>query len=108
MHMRLVGNFGHSACFRPCWEDQKHADLDLDIKRVPAGPYMLPCACFQASESLLQQEQPVQLSHEARLVLQSRRQRMSEDSARFYAACVILGLEYMNSKDLMWRYGCSD
>ncbi|KFM26059.1 cAMP-dependent protein kinase catalytic subunit alpha [Auxenochlorella protothecoides] len=35
--------------------------------------------------------------------LQNRTDPLSESSARFYAACVVAGLEYMHSKGVAWR-----
>lgn len=35
--------------------------------------------------------------------LQSRAGPLKEDHARFFAASVILGLEYMQDRNLMWR-----
>ena len=35
--------------------------------------------------------------------LQSRPSPLKEDHARFYAASVILGLEYMQERSIMWR-----
>ena len=35
--------------------------------------------------------------------LQSRPGPLKEDHARFYAASVVLGLEYMQERNLLWR-----
>eukprot|EP00884_Botryococcus_braunii_P004083 jgi/Botrbrau1/13676/Bobra.0378s0008.1 len=35
--------------------------------------------------------------------LQSRSTPLREDHARFYAACVVMGLEYMHDRNVMWR-----
>ncbi|KAG1665295.1 hypothetical protein FOA52_015872 [Chlamydomonas sp. UWO 241] len=35
--------------------------------------------------------------------LQTRTEALSEDSARFYAACVIMGLEYLHERDHVYR-----
>ena len=35
--------------------------------------------------------------------VQSRQKPLSEEHARFYAASVILGLEYMQLRSMMWR-----
>ncbi len=35
--------------------------------------------------------------------MQSRPDAISEPAARFYAAAVVLGLEYMQRHDLVWR-----
>lgn len=37
--------------------------------------------------------------------LQSRPTPLRDDHARFYAASVVCGLEYMQDRNLMWRYG---
>lgn len=44
--------------------------------------------------------------------LQSKEGALSEAEAKFYAACVVLGLEYMHDQGIAWRYvliwsGCS-
>lgn len=36
-------------------------------------------------------------------LVQSRQRPLSEEHARFYAASVILGLEYMQQRNIMWR-----
>jgi hypothetical protein len=36
--------------------------------------------------------------------LQSRPGPLKEDHARFYAASVVLGLEYMQERSLLWRW----
>lgn len=36
-------------------------------------------------------------------VTQSRSTPLREDHARFYAACVVMGLEYMHERNIMWR-----
>lgn len=38
------------------------------------------------------------------MYMQSRPTAIREDSAKFYAAAVVLGLEYMQQHDLVWRY----
>lgn len=35
--------------------------------------------------------------------LQAREAPLSEEEARFYAACVVLGLEYMHDRGVAWR-----
>jgi hypothetical protein len=35
--------------------------------------------------------------------LQSRPGPLKEDQARFYTASVVLGLEYMQERNIMWR-----
>lgn len=40
----------------------------------------------------------------ASLLLQTRNEPLSEDAARFYAGCVILGLEYMHDRNIAWRW----
>ncbi len=39
--------------------------------------------------------------------LQQRNSPLREDAARFYAGCVVLGLEYMHDKGIIWRWGVS-
>ena len=34
---------------------------------------------------------------------QAREAPLSEDEARFYAGCVVLGLEYMHDRGVAWR-----
>ena len=38
------------------------------------------------------------------MYMQSRPTAIPEDAARFYAAAVVLGLEYMQRHDLVWRW----
>ncbi len=38
------------------------------------------------------------------MYMQSRPTAIPEDAARFYAAAVVLGLEYMQRHDLVWRH----
>ncbi|KAI3430680.1 hypothetical protein D9Q98_005269 [Chlorella vulgaris] len=57
---------------------------------------------FQDSHSLYMVMELVQ-GGEFFTYLQNREAPLSEDEARFYAACVILGLEYMHDRGVAWR-----
>jgi len=63
-------------------------------------PQARKCPCRpQTNPGILQTTHPVTCFRAP----QSRAEPQPEEHVRFYAAAVILGLEYMQNHDLVWR-----
>ena len=52
----------------------------------------------------IEEETSIVTSDSCKAFVQSRQRPLSEEHARFYTASVVLGLEYMQQRNLMWRW----
>ena len=79
------------------------------VKREKAVMAEMSCDFTVALVAAFQDEFHLYLLQEAVMggefftYMQSRAEPLPEDHVRFYAAAVVLGLEYMQNHDLVWR-----
>ncbi|KAL4451289.1 hypothetical protein ABPG77_009361 [Micractinium sp. CCAP 211/92] len=82
---------------------QEHIKRERALMAEMSCPFLVDlAAAFQDSHSLYMVMEVVQ-GGEFFTYLQAREAPLSEEEARFYAGCVVLGLEYMHDRGIAWR-----
>ncbi|KAG7671492.1 hypothetical protein Ndes2526B_g09344 [Nannochloris sp. 'desiccata'] len=83
--------------------------LSAHIKREKAlqvefaSPFLVSLLSAFQDETMLYMLMEVVQGGEFFAYLQGRERALKEDDARFYAGCVVLGLEYMHDRGVAWR-----
>lgn len=83
---------------------QEHVKREKQIMAECDCPFMVNLVTSFKDAAHLYMLMECVMGGELFTYLQSRAGPLKEDHARFYAASVILGLEYMQDRNLMWRY----
>lgn len=102
MHIVCVGDEKE---FVAC--HQEHVKREKQIMAECDCPFMVNLVTSFKDGSHLYMLMECVMGGELFTYLQSRSGPLKEDHARFYAASVVCGLEYMQERNLMWRYSHS-
>lgn len=87
------------------WQQQRRQKRSRSWDGVFSGGGC-PCSCPAPAPSRPSRLLWTTLSALPPSSSQARETPLSEDEARFYAGCVILGLEYMHDRGVAWRCAC--
>jgi serine/threonine protein kinase len=82
---------------------QEHVKREKQIMAECDCPFMVNLVTSFKDDSHLYMLMECVMGGELFTYLQSRPGPLKEDHARFYAASVVLGLEYMQERNLLWR-----
>lgn len=83
---------------------QEHVKREKQIMAECDCPFMVNLVTSFKDSSHLYMLMECVMGGELFTYLQSRSGPLKEDHARFYTASVVCGLEYMQERNLMWRY----
>ena len=81
----------------------EHIKREKALQSEFASPFLVSLVAAFKDESTLYMVLELVQGGEFFAHLQSRDGALSEQEARFYAACVVLGLEYMHDRGVAWR-----
>ena len=90
-------------CANPATLLQEHVKREKQIMAECDCPFMVNLVTSFKDGAHLYMLMECVMGGELFTYLQSRPSPLKEDHARFYAASVILGLEYMQERSIMWR-----
>jgi cGMP-dependent protein kinase len=82
---------------------QEHVKREKQIMAECDCPFMVNLVTSFKDGTYLYMLMECVMGGELFTYLQSRPAPLKEDHARFYAASVVLGLEYMQERSIMWR-----
>ena len=80
-----------------------HIKREKSLQAEFASPFLVTLVAHFKDERCLYMVLELVQGGEFFAHLQARESALSEDEARFYAACVVLGLEYMHDRGVAWR-----
>ncbi len=89
---------------RDLFRHQEHVKREKQVMAECDCPFMVNLVTSFKDSSHLYMLMECVMGGELFTYLQSRSGPLKEDHARFYTASVVCGLEYMQERNLMWRY----